>query len=173
MEIRRCKDRILKLISKDKLVGTLVWNLNVLCIFVKIKILKMKNQVQKIHIIEAERYLDNARQILTEKGQKDGKFYSDKKYVRMAGNTAWNGVLEALDYTLLIRDKLKKGQRPDVKDYQSAIGKINQSKLKLFNNAYDTLHKVLGYDGNLSVVIVQEGLSEAKDMIDWCSSISN
>ncbi len=67
---------------------------------------------------------------------------------------------------------MKKGQRPDIEDYQQEIGKLNQSKLKLFNNAYDTLHKVLGYDGNLSVVIVSEGLREAKEIIDWCENIS-
>jgi hypothetical protein len=48
-------------------------------------------------IREAERYLQNARQILSEKAEKDGNYYNDGKYVRMAGNTAWNGVLIALD----------------------------------------------------------------------------
>ncbi|MDR1719037.1 MAG: DUF5618 family protein [Dysgonamonadaceae bacterium] len=39
-------------------------------------------------IREAERYLQNARQILSEKAEKDGEYYNDAKYVRMAGNTA-------------------------------------------------------------------------------------
>jgi len=39
-------------------------------------------------IREAERYLQNARQILSEKAEKDGDYYNDIKYVKMAGNTA-------------------------------------------------------------------------------------
>jgi Domain of unknown function (DUF5618) len=124
------------------------------------------------HIQEAKRYIANAREILTEKAGKSGKFYTDRKYVRMAGNTAWNGILEAIDGTFDIRASMKKDQRPDVKDYQQVIGKRNQSKLKLFIAAYDTLHKALGYDGNLSVTIVQEGLSEADEIIKWCESIT-
>ena len=124
------------------------------------------------HIEQANRYLKNARKILRENGKQEGKFYGDKKYVKMAGNMAWNGVVKALDNTLAMRKNLKKGQCQDVKDYQKEIGKLNQSKLKLFNNAYDTLHRVLGYDGNLSVVIVREGLREAQEIIQWCEIIS-
>ena len=124
------------------------------------------------HIEEANRYLKDARKMLTDNGKKEGEFYGDKKYVKMAGNMAWNGVVKALDNTLAMRKNLKKGECPDVKDYQREIGKLNQSKLKLFNNAYDTLHRVLGYDGNLSVVIVREGLREAQEIIHWCEIIS-
>jgi hypothetical protein len=130
------------------------------------------NNTTHAHIVEAERYLSNAREILSEKAGKSGRFYSDKKYVRMAGNTAWNGILEAIDGTFNVRDSIKKNQRPDVKDYQQIIGKRDQAKLKLFNVAYDILHKTLGYDGNLNVVVVQEGLSEAEELIKWCESVS-
>lgn len=121
------------------------------------------------HIQEARRYLNNAKEILTEKAGKSGKFYSDKKYVRMAGNTAWSGILEALDGTFEVREKNK---RPDVKKYQQAIGNRSTSTLKLFNVAYDTLHKALGYDGNLTVSIVQAGLSQADELINWCEDNS-
>ncbi len=46
---------------------------------------------------EAMRYVENAKEILSTKAKKEGNSYSDKKHVRMAGNTLWNGVLEALD----------------------------------------------------------------------------
>ncbi|MFN4146774.1 MAG: DUF5618 family protein [Runella sp.] len=124
------------------------------------------------HIKEAKRYLLNAKNILSKNGGKSGRFYSDRKYVRMAGNTAWNGVLEVLDGTFEIRKNLKSGQRPDIKDYQSLIAQKNQSKLRVFNAAYDTLHKAMGYDGNLSVEVVQAGLKQAEDIIDWCENIS-
>jgi len=38
-------------------------------------------------IREAERYLQNARQILSEKAEKAVDYYNDAKYVRKAGNT--------------------------------------------------------------------------------------
>ena len=122
---------------------------------------------QKHPIREAERYLQNARQILTEKAGKDGDYYQDSKYVRMAGNTAWSGVLIALDGVLNVRKNLKRWQRPDIKDYQSAIAKKDGKMTKLFHMAYETLHLYLGYDGNTRYKIVQDGLEQAKFMIDW------
>ncbi len=46
---------------------------------------------------EAYRYLENAKEILRTKAKKDGKFYDDAKCVRMACNTAYNGLLIALN----------------------------------------------------------------------------
>ncbi|MCL2074187.1 MAG: DUF5618 family protein [Marinilabiliaceae bacterium] len=118
-------------------------------------------------IKEAERYIDNARQLLSEKGGKEGGYYTDRKYVRMAGHTAWCGVLTALDAALNIKEKLKKGKRADIKDYQEALGKTDKKMSRIMMNSYDTLHKILGYDGNLNYKIVQAGLSEAQVVIKW------
>lgn len=62
----------------------------------------MENSVQ-----EARRYLDNAKELLRDKAKKDGKYYQDKKYVKLAGHAAYSGVLIALD--VLIGEK--KGER--------------------------------------------------------------
>ena len=118
-------------------------------------------------IIEAERYIQNARQLLSEKAGKDVDYYTDKKYIKMAGHTAWCGVLVALDAVLKVRESLKKGQRPDIKDYQEAISKVDKKMPRLLMNSYETLHRTLGYDGNLRYRIVQDGLNEAQDLIDW------
>jgi len=118
-------------------------------------------------IREAERYLLNARQILTEKAEKDGDYYNDSKYVKMAGNTAWNGVLVALDAVLHVRDNLKKGQRPDFNDYQEAISKVDNKMTRPLLWAYESLHKVMGYDGNPRYKIVQDSLDQAKIILDW------
>ena len=118
-------------------------------------------------IREAERYLQNAKQILSEKAEKDGKYYNDSKYVRMAGNTAWSGVLIALDAVLHVRANLKKGQRPEFKDYQEAISKVDTKMIRPLLATYESLHKTLGYDGNPNYKIVQESLLEAQTMIDW------
>ena len=49
-------------------------------------------------IKEARRYVDNAREILDERGKLDeeGLQYEDEKYVRAAGNYLWLGILMAL-----------------------------------------------------------------------------
>ena len=122
---------------------------------------------QKHPIQEAERYLQNARQILSEKARKDGDFYNDKKYVKLAGHAAWCGVLVALDGVLGIRKNLKSRQRPDIKDYQAAIAKKDGKMTRYLQVAYETLHLSLGYDGNTYYKVVQSGLEQAKFMIDW------
>jgi len=118
-------------------------------------------------IQEAERYLQNARQMLSEKAGKDGEYYSDKKYVKLAGHAAWCGILVALDGVLGIESRRSKNQRPDFKYYQEAVSKIDNKMNRPLFNSYETLHKTLGYDGNLSYHIVQYGLKEAQDIIDW------
>ena len=118
-------------------------------------------------IQEAERYIQNARQILSEKAGKDGEYYTDRKYVKLAGHAAWCGVLVALDAVLHVKAGMKKGQRPDIKDYQEAITKVDKKMSRTLMSSYDTLHKALGYDGNLKYLIVQDGLKDAQWIIDW------
>ncbi|MDR0567490.1 MAG: DUF5618 family protein [Prevotellaceae bacterium] len=51
---------------------------------------------------EAMRYMENAKAAL-QKARKEGKHYSDKKYVRMACGTAYSAILIALDAYLLLK----------------------------------------------------------------------
>jgi len=118
-------------------------------------------------IREAERYLQNARQILSEKAEKEGAYYNDSKYVRMAGNTAWNGVLIALDSVLNVRSTMKKGHRPEFKDYQDAIAKKDSKMIRPLLGAYESLHKAMGYDGNPVYKVVQSSLEQANILISW------
>ena len=62
-------------------------------------------------ILEAERYIQNARQILSEKAGKDGEYYTDRKYVKLAGHAAWCGVLIAIDAALNVKKRPEK--RPE------------------------------------------------------------
>ncbi|MDR0620119.1 MAG: DUF5618 family protein [Bacteroidales bacterium] len=126
-------------------------------------------KVHKNPIKEAQRYLDNAREILSTKAEKDGGYYSDAKYVRMAGNTAWSGVLIALDGVLDVRENLKGKNRPDFKNYMDAAVKKDKKISTHLFNTYESLHKVLGYDGNLNYKIVQASLDEGKNIISWAA----
>jgi hypothetical protein len=58
--------------------------------------MEKKNPVE-----EARRYVDNAKKLLVENGDLDTEthLYGDRKYVRMAGDTLWKGVLHLLDAT--------------------------------------------------------------------------
>jgi hypothetical protein len=124
--------------------------------------------VKDNHIGEARRYMGNARQLLSEKAGKQGDLYSDPKYIKMAGNTAWGGVLIALDAALFVRENLRKNQRLDIKDYRDAAAKIDKNLNKRIIVAYDLLHKTLGYDGNLNFNVVQESLKSGEFIINWC-----
>ena len=124
-------------------------------------------------IKEAERYLTNAKQILSEKAGKDGDYYDDPKYVKMAGDTAWKGVLVALDGALNVKDNLKSGQRPDIKDYQNAVAQKDRKMTKPLYSAYQSLHLYLGYDGNPSYKIVQGALADGKSIISWAGQYYN
>jgi hypothetical protein len=118
-------------------------------------------------IREAERYLQTARQLLSDKAEKDGDYSNDSKYVRMAGNAAWNGVLIALDAVLGIRAGLKRKQRPEFRDYLEAIAQKDRRMTRPLLGAYESLHKALGYDGNPNYKIVQASLENGKLIIDW------
>ncbi|MFN3315860.1 MAG: DUF5618 family protein [Raineya sp.] len=123
--------------------------------------------VEKKPIDEAKRYVANAKDILA--NQKiEGKYYQDPKYIRMAGNTLWNGVLIALEAVLQVSKKKSKGSRPNFDDYKEAASKIDKKITTLLGNAYETIHKSLGYDGNLNVGVVKAGFEEAKEIIKWC-----
>lgn len=62
---------------------------------------------KKNPIEEARRYVENAKSVLIENGDLDHETqsYMDRKYVKMAGNTLWNGVLLILDAVSHIKKK--------------------------------------------------------------------
>ena len=120
---------------------------------------------------EARRYVQNAKDILIEKADLDEEtqLYRDKKYVRMAGNTLWNGVLLILEAVFNVKNTKK--QRVDYYDYQSMLAKRDRKLLNYFNNAYDLMHLSMGYDGNLYKANSQEGIRLANAIIDRCAQM--
>lgn len=105
---------------------------------------------------EAQRYLMNAKALLKEKAGKKNRYYTDAKYVKRAGDTAYKGILMALDS---IYGKKAKGCK-DVDWYRQNIDK-NNKKLRLpFLTAYNVLHVSMGYNGELSYKVAQTGLGK-------------
>ena len=122
-------------------------------------------------VAEARRYVKNAEDILKNHGQLDfeTQLYRDRKYVRMAGNTLWNGVLLIIDAVFQVKTKSR--SHPDVNDYRNEIGKRDKKLLALFNAAYETLHIYMGYDGELSRALGAEGIRLANDIIGRCEAM--
>ena len=122
-------------------------------------------------VAEARRYVENAQKLLKEHGQLDyeTQLYQDRKYVRMAGNTLWNGVLLIVDAVFHVKTNSR--MHPDVDDFKSEITKRDKKLLSLFNTAYEILHVYMGYDGNQDRDTCQSGIRLANDIIDRCEAM--
>lgn len=129
------------------------------------------NEVYVDPVEEARRYVQNAKDLLQEKAKlnEEFQFYEDRKYVRMAGNTLWNGVLLILDAVFHVK-KTKKS-RPKFTDYEKAIATRDLKLLELVNDGYDVLHLSMGYDGIRSKIFCQEGVRVANMIIDRCATM--
>ncbi|MCF0058364.1 DUF5618 family protein [Dyadobacter sp. CY356] len=115
-------------------------------------------------ISEARRHIANAKEILSEKAKKEDGRYQDKKYVKMAGHTAYTGVLLALD--ILLGNK-KKSTRKSVEWYRSELSNRDKKISGSFADVYDVLHLSMGYDGLSNAKIAAMGLQEAEKIISW------
>ncbi len=115
-------------------------------------------------IEEARRYIANAKKVLLENTEMEGKYYDDPKYVKMAGNTAWNGVLVAMEAVFTIKSK----GRHEIKNYIEEAAKTDKKITAVVQSAYFVLHRSMGYDGILDSAIIKIGFADAKTIIDWC-----
>lgn len=120
-------------------------------------------------VAEARRYVQNAKDILRERADLDTEtqFYRDKKYVRMAGNTLWNGVLVILEAVFHVTDA--KNTRPHFSDYQRAVAQRDLKLLDYVVTGYDVMHLAMGYDGILKKSICMDGIQLANEIIDRCA----
>ncbi|TAF71986.1 MAG: hypothetical protein EAZ53_17190 [Bacteroidetes bacterium] len=114
-------------------------------------------------IAEAQRYIDNAKEILSTKANKEDGYYQDKKYIKLAGHAAYSGVLVALDTILASKEKGRKS----VDWYKSELAKIDKKVLNYFDTTYQIFHLVMGYDGHGKAKLAQEGFEDADKLIRW------
>ncbi|MBQ4440785.1 MAG: DUF5618 family protein [Bacteroidales bacterium] len=120
-------------------------------------------------IEEAQRYVANAEEVIKKANyDPDLKIYMDNKYIKIAGNTLWNGCLIALDAVLQIR----KGKgRPSIDKYKEAAGKRNRKLLAAILAGYNIMHLTMGYDGTQSKKTCDEGFEWANAIIDHCAKL--
>ena len=126
---------------------------------------------KKDPVVEARRYVDNAKTLLAENGELDveTQTYGDRKYVKMAGNTLWCGVLYILDAVFHVRKDCR--TRVHIEDYMEAINKRDGKLARLVYTAYETMHLYMGYDGSRDKALCASGFRLANDIIDRCARL--
>ena len=126
-----------------------------------------QRQTEQKYYSEALRYMDNAKEYL-KKARKEDNFYSDRKYVRTACGTAYNGVLIAMDGYFALKgvEKPSKKQRKSIEYYQEHVGKIDRKLLNYLNSVYNILHLSGYYDGILRADVVKLGFEDAYTIIE-------
>jgi Domain of unknown function (DUF5618) len=116
---------------------------------------------------DANRYISNAKDTLTKHALKKDGIYGDVKYVKTAAGTAYSGVLLALDEYLKRKEGLKYTKPKSIEEYQTRIAKQNKKLRALLSEVYGDLHIALYYHGNDSVKLMENGLSTAKEIIEY------
>jgi hypothetical protein len=126
-----------------------------------------QHELKEKYYGEAVRYMDNAHNFL-KNAKKEGKFYHDPKYVKIACGTAYSGMLMALDCFLILRGvhKPNKKVRKSIEYYQENIAKIDGKMLDYVNSAYQILHLSGYYDGTNNATVVKEGFDLANRIIE-------
>lgn len=125
---------------------------------------------KKNPIEEAKRYLQNAKDLLSEKAGKNGEYYTDSKYVRMAGDTAWKGCLIALEAVFEVKVNMPKNKRVSIDDYKDKVAKRDRKFLTVVLEGYQTLHLYMGYDGTKIYKTCAGGMEAAEQIIKWCET---
>ena len=119
---------------------------------------------------EALRYLNNAKEIL-KSAPVEGNTYADVKPVREAFSTAYLGILEAINESLMKKGLMKKELPRSVDAYRKALQKylaVRDGKiLREFEKLYDALH-IAGYYRGLiyDTRAVKDYLQAVKEFID-------
>ena len=127
-----------------------------------------QEELKQKYYSEAIRYMDNAKEYL-KNAQKDGDFYHDRKYVRTACGTAYNGLLIALDGFFVIKGmhtSNSKKTRKSIEYYQQNLGKYDRKMLDNLNIAYKILHLYGYYDGIEDAIVVKRGFDLTKTIIE-------
>lgn len=119
-------------------------------------------------VAEARRYVQNAKDTIQKADlNTETQLYRDQKYVRMAGNTLWNGVLLILEAVFHVAKNKK--TRPDYYDYQHVIAQRDYKLLDFVTTGYNVMHLSMGYDGVLKKSICNDGFQLANEIIDRCA----
>ena len=124
-------------------------------------------QTKTKYYSEAIRYMDNAKEILR-KASKEGNYYRDDKYTKIACGTAYSGVLKALDGYFILKQvpTIKKGSRKSKQYYENCLSNQDWKILSAFETAYSILYLSGYYDGITRVKTINDGFEIAYEIIE-------
>ncbi len=126
-----------------------------------------KNQIQPDPVSEYYRYISNAEEMLMKYARLDEDgFFEDEKYVKVAGDLAYKGLLIVLD-ALMQKKNIKTKGRKSIEKYQEFLANENRRMMKYLNEAYRCWHIMMGYDGDNSIEIWKLGLKFAEEIVNW------
>ena len=132
-----------------------------------------KNELKKSSYLEAMRYIENAKEAL-HKAKRQGKYYTDAKYVRTASGVAYSGMLLALDTFLRIKNiKPPAKSRKSIDWYRDNLRKIDWKLLNEVNAAYDILHLLGYYEGHNVAEVINSGIDSAVFVIKKIKPVVN
>lgn len=63
--------------------------------------------------------------------------------------------------------------RVNIDDYPMVVGKRDRKLLNWLNSSYNVTQLYMGYDGELSKSVSDEGIRLANDIIDRCAAMRN
>ena len=123
-------------------------------------------------ISEARRYVENAREILKDRGKLnvEENRYEDAKCVKAAGHYLWHAVLLSLEAVFHLKKNNR--SRVHVERYRELLAVRDRKLLNWVNDAYETMHLVMGYDGTSRKATCDDGLHLANEIIDRCAKIT-
>jgi len=113
---------------------------------------------------ESIRYMDNAKEFLKTAG-KDGKYYQDSKYTKVATGTAYSAILLALDGLFKLKNIPAPKGRKSKKYYTDHLD-WNKTIQNDFESAYTALHLDGYYSGITNVKMIQTGFEIAYEIIE-------
>jgi hypothetical protein len=120
----------------------------------------------------AMRYMANAKDNLKKAGR-EGKCFSDPKYVSAASGIAYRGVLVALDTWLQLKDVElpKENKRGEIKGksidfYRTNLRRLDKRLLRELNGVYECLHIFGYYDCTLVANTIDCGFEIANEIIE-------
>jgi hypothetical protein len=128
----------------------------------------MKREISKQDALaEANRYIENAKDILRTVPIENNR-YQDDKYVRTAAGIAYLAPLKAIDGYYLGKKRNDDKMPESIEHYRQIVRKHHpkfRRILDLLDTAYENLHIFAYYRGGTGVEMVKEGLNAAKQLI--------
>jgi hypothetical protein len=117
---------------------------------------------------EAIRYMDSAKDVLQKARKEDDGLYRNRKYVRIASGTAYNGMLVALDAWLNVNGVAtpKRHSWKSVFFYKGTLPLQDDVISDCFDKIYGVLHWAGYREGVRDAELIEAGFKYAYTIID-------